>query len=132
MLAITPAKLGLLYGFVETRRLVELVGPSRAKDLLFSGRRITPAEALASGLVDQIQPADELHGHVESYAAELTRLSQRSIRGAKRAVDAIAGGLREETPEFREAVEAAALGEDFSEGRAAFQEKRAPGFTFRG
>ena len=41
-LAITPAKLGLLYGHVETRRLVELVGPSRAKDLLFSGRRVLP------------------------------------------------------------------------------------------
>ena len=73
-----------------------------------------------------------MHGHVESYAAELTRLSQRSIRGAKRAVDAIARGLQDESPAFREAVEDAALGEDFREGRAAFAEKRAPAFTFRG
>ena len=43
-LAITPAKLGLLYGHIETRRLVELVGPARAKDLLFSGRRVAPAK----------------------------------------------------------------------------------------
>ncbi len=53
-LAITPAKLGLVYGHVETRRLVELVGPARAKDLLFSGRRVEPAEALAIGLVDRL------------------------------------------------------------------------------
>ena len=46
-LAVTPAKLGLVYGHAETRRLVELVGPSRAKDLLFTGRRIETEEALA-------------------------------------------------------------------------------------
>ena len=131
-LAITPAKLGLLYGHVETRRLVELVGPARAKDLLFSGRRIAPAEALAFGLVDRVAPAHELPGAVAAYCAELTALSQRSIRGAKRAVDAIARGMPTESRAFRGAVEDAALGEDFREGRAAFTEKRAPGFTFRG
>ena len=52
-LAITPAKLGLIYGHAETRRLVELVGPSRAKDLLFTGRRIETEEALAIGLIDR-------------------------------------------------------------------------------
>ncbi len=41
-LAIPPAKLGLLYGPVETRLLVETIGPSAAKDLLFSGRRVEP------------------------------------------------------------------------------------------
>ena len=52
-LAITPAKLGLVYGHAETRRLVELVGPSRAKDLLFTARRIETDEALAIGLIDR-------------------------------------------------------------------------------
>ena len=131
-LAITPAKLGLLYGHVETRRLVELVGSARAKDLLFSGRRVDPGEALAIGLVDRVVPAEELQGHVSAYAETLARLSQKSIRGAKRAVDAIARGMQAESPAFRAAVEDAALGEDFLEGRAAFAAKRAPAFTFRG
>ena len=52
-LAITPARLGLVYGHAETRRLIELVGPSRAKDLLFTGRRIETEEALEIGLIDR-------------------------------------------------------------------------------
>ncbi len=131
-LAITPAKLGLLYGHVETRRLVELVGPARAKDLLFSGRRVEPAEALAIGRVDRLARPEALEGSVGQYAADLARLSQRSIRGAKRAVDAIQHGMSEESGDFRAAIEDAALGEDFAEGRAAFAARRAPAFTFRG
>ncbi len=131
-LAITPAKLGLVYGHVETRRLVELVGPARAKDLLYSARRVEPAEALTIGLVDRLAPAEALEGIVGAYAADLARLSQRSIRGAKRAVDAIQRGMSEESGGFRAAIEDAALGEDFLEGRAAFAAKRAPNFTFRG
>ncbi len=131
-LAAPPAKLGLVYGPIETSRLIALVGPARAKDLLFSGRRVSPAEALAIGLVDRVVPAAALTGAVEAYAAALAGLSQRSIRGAKRIVEALAAGLALDSPPLREAVEDAALGEDFREGRAAFDGKRAPRFAFRG
>ncbi|HEX9170527.1 MAG TPA: enoyl-CoA hydratase-related protein [Roseiarcus sp.] len=130
-LAITPARLGLLYGHAETRRLVEFVGPSRAKDLLFTGRRIETDEALAIGLIDwRIETA--LEETVLGYARGLVELSQASIRGAKRAVDAIAAGISQETPAFRALTETAALGPDFAEGRAAFKAKRAAKFAFRG
>jgi enoyl-CoA hydratase/carnithine racemase len=131
-LAAPPAKLGLLYGPIETSRLVALIGPARAKDLLFSGRRVSPAEALAIGLVDRVVPAAALRSSVEDYAASLAPLSQRSIRDAKRIVDALAAGLALDSPPLREAVEDAALGEDFREGRAAFTTKRAPRFSDRG
>jgi enoyl-CoA hydratase/carnithine racemase len=130
-LAITPAKLGLVYGHAETRRLVELVGASRAKDLLFTGRRIETEEALAIGLVDR-RVETGLHDTVLGYARGLADLSQASIRGAKRAVDAIAAGMTVETPAFRALAESAALGVDFAEGRAAFSEKRTARFSFRG
>ena len=108
-LAVTPAKLGLVYGHAETRRLVELVGPSRAKDLLFTGRRIETEEALAIGLIDRrIETA--LHAAALGYARGLAALSQASIRGGKRAVDAIVAGMTVETPAFRALVESAALG----------------------
>jgi enoyl-CoA hydratase/carnithine racemase len=129
-LAITPAKLGLVYGHAETRRLVELVGPSRAKDLLFTGRRIETDEALAIGLIDR-RIETGLHDTVIGYACGLAELSQASIRGARRAVEAIAAGMAVETPAFRALVESAALGVDFAEGRAAFAEKRTAKFTCR-
>ena len=130
-LAVTPARLGLMYGHAETRRLVELVGPARAKDILFTGRRIETDEALAIGLIDRrIETA--LNDTVLGYARGLADLSQASIRGAKRAVDAVAAGMTVETPAFRALVESAALGPDFAEGRAAFVEKRPARFSFRG
>ncbi len=130
-LAITPARLGLIYGHAETRRLVELVGPSRAKDLLFTARRIETDEALAIGLIDR-RVETALQETVLGYARGLADLSQTSVRGAKRAVDAVAAGMSKEAPVYRALTEAAALGPDFAEGWAAFAEKRAAKFAFRG
>ena len=130
-LAVTPAKLGLVYGHAETRRLTELVGPSRAKDLLFTARRIETDEALAIGLIDRrIETA--LQETALGYARGLAGLSQATVRGCKRAVDAVAAGMSHETPAYRALTEAAAFGPDFAEGRAAFADKRAPRFRFRG
>ena len=130
-LAITPARLGLIYGHAETRRLVELVGPSRAKDLLFTARRIETDEALAIGLIDRrIEAA--LQETALGYARGMADLSQASVRGCKCAVDAIAGGMNKETPDYRALTEAAAFGPDFVEGRNAFAEKRTARFGFRG
>jgi len=131
-IAVTAAKLGLLYGFVETRRLVELVGPARARDILFTGRRLDANEALAIGLVDRTVPTGRLAEAVASYARELAGLSQYSIRGSKLAVDVIARGLARESPAFRAMLVEAARLPDCVEGRNAFAAKRAPRFTFRG
>jgi enoyl-CoA hydratase/carnithine racemase len=130
-LAATPAKLGLLYGFAETRRLVEAVGPSRAKDILFSGRRVAVEEALAIGLIDRLVPREALDEAATAYALELARLSQFSIRGSKAAVEAVAGGLAKETPAFRRLIQRAAAERDWVEGAKAFAEKRSPCFASR-
>jgi len=132
VLAITPAKLGLLYGFAETRRLLELIGPARAKDLLFSGRRVECHDAAAMGLVDRICPPEALDRDIYDYAMHLAGLSQHSIRGAKAVIDAIAGGLAAESAALRARIERAALSADFAEGRAAFLGKRKPHFASSG
>jgi enoyl-CoA hydratase/carnithine racemase len=131
-LAVTPAKLGILYGFVETQRLVQTIGPARAKDLLFSGRRVACVEALAMGLIDRLVEPQRLEATISAYASELAHLSQYAIRGEKSAIDAIARGVDRESPGFRALIEQAAAGEDFAEGRSAFLAKRAPRFSFRG
>jgi enoyl-CoA hydratase/carnithine racemase len=128
-LAIPPARLGLLYGPVETRLLVETIGAAAAKDLLFSGRRVETPEALRLGLINRRLAASELGEAVERQAREWTKLSRSSIRGAKKAVRAALGA---DVGELRALVEAAAMGEDFREGRAAFAAKRAPQFGRRG
>ena len=72
--AITPAKLGIVYPLRATRRLVDLVGPSRAKFILMSGIDIDAARAAAIGLVDEVH--DDLDGAV----AELRRHPRRPLR----------------------------------------------------
>ena len=67
----------------------------------------------------------ELRAAVETYARDLASLSQTSIRGAKRIVDAGSGGAQ---VDLRALIEAAALDEDFREGRAAFAARRKPTF----
>jgi enoyl-CoA hydratase/carnithine racemase len=120
-LAVPPAKLGLLYGPVETRLLVEAIGPSAAKDLLFSARTVAPQEAVQIGLINRCLPAATLAEVAHNQARTWSRLSQGSIRGAKRAVRAVSEARFDE---LRALVETAALSEDFREGRAAFKAKR--------
>jgi enoyl-CoA hydratase/carnithine racemase len=63
--------LGIIPGGGGTQRLARLVGPARAKDLVFSGRQVTAAEALSMGLVDRVVAPDELGAATDGWAAEL-------------------------------------------------------------
>lgn len=127
-LAIPPAKLGLLYGPVETRLLVETIGSAAAKDLLFSGRSVATEEAVRMGLINRRTPALALDSDVDSQVREWGMLSRYSIQGAKKAVRAV---LASNFDELRALVEAAATSDDFREGRAAYGERRPPLFSPR-
>ncbi|HVF74721.1 MAG TPA: enoyl-CoA hydratase-related protein [Acidimicrobiales bacterium] len=65
--------LGIIPGGGGTQRLPRLVGPSRAKDLLYSGRQVDAAEALRIGLVDRVVPAAEVLDAALAWAGELAR-----------------------------------------------------------
>jgi enoyl-CoA hydratase/carnithine racemase len=82
--------LGIIPGAGGTQRLARLVGPARAKDLIFSGRQVAAEEALRIGLVDRVAPADSVLDTATEWAASLASGAVVAQGLAKRAVD---GGL---------------------------------------
>ncbi len=125
---VPPAKLGVLYSFASTKRLVGLVGPGKAKDLLFSGRMFDAAEAYSMGLIERLAPPEDIVATTTAYANLLSQRSPASIRGAKQMVAAMTDGLDEENELVRRLRIETFLGEDLKEGVRAFLEKRAPFF----
>jgi enoyl-CoA hydratase len=79
--------LGIIPGGGGTQRLARLVGSSRAKDLIFSGRTVGAEEALAMGLVDRVVAPDELDEAAAAWAAELAAGPGEGIALAKAAID---------------------------------------------
>ncbi|MFD3484007.1 enoyl-CoA hydratase/isomerase family protein [Streptomyces sp. NPDC058665] len=80
--------LGLIPGAGGTQRLARLIGPSKAKDLIFTGRQVKAAEALTLGLVDRVVPADDVYEEAHAWATRLAQGPALALRAAKETVDA--------------------------------------------
>ena len=97
-------QLGLLPGAGGTQRLPRLIGWSRAKELVYTGRHVDAVEALGIGLVDRVVPDADVHGEAVRAAATMAT-GPYALRLAKRAIDAgldvdLETGLRLETALF--------------------------------
>ncbi len=79
--------LGVIPGAGGTQRLPRLIGPSRAKDLIFTGRHVPAGEALAIGLADKVVPDTEVYQAARELAARYTTGPALALRAAKQAVD---------------------------------------------
>jgi enoyl-CoA hydratase/carnithine racemase len=79
--------LGIIPGAGGTQRLSRLVGPSRAKDIIFTGRFVKADEALAIGMVDRLVPADQVYDEAVQWASQFTGAASYAVRAAKEAID---------------------------------------------
>src|SRR3954453_11512840 len=79
--------LGVIPGAGGTHRLTRVVGPSRDKDIIFTGRFVKADEALAIGLVDRVLPADRVYDEAVAWARQFSGAARYALRAAKEAID---------------------------------------------
>ncbi len=125
----TFVRIGIHPDWGGTWFLPRLVGPSRALELMMTGRMVDAAEALAIGMVDRVVPAPDLAAETEKLARSIATGPPIAIAAIKRAVAASrTSGLREQIDLESEHQLRAFLSADAAEGLAALFEKRAPAF----
>jgi len=130
--AIPAARLGLGYGYEGLKTLTDLIGPSYAKEILFTARQFSADEALRIGLVNKVTAVEHLDSAVRDYAAMIGQNAPLTVKAAKMGVrEALKDPERRKLDEVTRAVDACFNSADFKEGRRAFMEKRKPVFQGR-
>jgi enoyl-CoA hydratase/carnithine racemase len=126
--AIPSARMSIVYGVKGTRRLLSLVGISRARRFLYGGNVLSAAEAVEWGLADSV--AADLASEVDGAASELARSAPLSVAGAKFILNGLVMGDLD-SDRCQRLIDAAAASDDYREGRQAFGERRSPQFLGR-
>ena len=129
---IPAAKLGLGYEYGGLAKLSRIVGPARARDIMFSARLMEADEARSMGLVNFVMSREEIEAETIAYAQRIASNAPLTVQAAKAAVNAWErGGREKEVNHVEELVNACFDSEDYKEGRRAFKEKRTPDFSGR-
>ncbi|QFK71312.1 enoyl-CoA hydratase [Pradoshia sp. D12] len=129
-MGLTETSLGIIPGAGGTQRLPRLIGISKAKELIFTARRIDAIEALQIGLVNQIAKPDELETMSLSIAKKIAANAPIAVREAKKAIERgmetdLAHGFQIEEMSYQVTIPT----KDRMEGLMAFKEKRKPVYT---
>ena len=127
VMCLPETRLGLIPDIGGTVRLTKLIGPGRAKDLIFTGRQISPEEAKELGLVDHIFPPKGFQSHVVEYVKSIIANSPSALRAVKEIVDSTLTMNEAESLAFeRQKAADNILSRQCIEGIGAFLEKRPP------
>ena len=127
VMCLPETRLGLIPDIGGTVRLTKLIGPGRAKDLIFTGRQILPEEAQELGLVNHIFPRKDFQSRVVEYVKSITANSPSALRVVKEIVDSTLTMNEIEALAFeREKAADNILSRQCIEGIGAFLERRPP------
>jgi enoyl-CoA hydratase/carnithine racemase len=129
---IPAGRLGVAYRFDAIDRLVNLVGPVHATDILFTARQLSAEEALGMGLIHRVVLPERLEAATRELVETIAANAPLSVRSSKVCIRELAkeSGDRDMV-RVREAIRACFDSADYKEGRLAFKEKRKPVFTGR-
>lgn len=132
LLGLPEVRLGAIPGSGGTQRLPRLVGPGRAKEMIFSGEPVTGARAAEIGLVQRVVPAGQAESESRALAEVIAGHGPRALRAAKRAIDeGLDSGLEAGLALELEGSEEVFSSADLLEGAHAFFDKRTPRFSGR-
>jgi enoyl-CoA hydratase len=127
---VPAAKLGLGYGFTGIKKLVDVVGPSFAKEIFYTARQFTAPEALAMGLVNRMLPEAELEKYVKDYADTISGNAPMTVDAVKFIVgEVVKPESKRNMQKCADLVAQCFASKDYIEGRKAFMKKRKPAFT---
>src|SRR5262245_12439665 len=127
--AMPEVTIATVPGWAGTQRLPALIGPARAKQLVFSGARIDAATAERWGLINEFVPRAELSARARSLAEQISGNAPISVQIAKQAIDSAGGSAGVVLEALAGAIAAAT--DDAREGLSSFRERRSPQFNDR-
>lgn len=129
---VPAAKLGLGYRFSGIKRLADVVGPSFAAEIFYTGRQFSAQEAVQMGLVNRLVPVAELESYTREFANTVVDNAPLTIAAVKRALLEYGKDPAERDLALSQSmVDACYVSEDYKEGQTAFMEKRKPVFKGR-
>jgi enoyl-CoA hydratase/carnithine racemase len=127
--AIPAAKLGLGYGWKGVRRLIDIIGPSFTKELFYTARQFSAADATVMGLVNRVVPDGEFATYVREYAETIAANAPLTVAQIKHTVNEVVKDAADRDIAATERLIAGCFASaDYKEGRTAFLEKRKPAF----
>ena len=130
--SIPAARLGLGYGFEGMKTLSDLIGPSSAKDIMFTARKLKADEAANMGLINMVTKPGELEVVVQNYVDKISENAPLTIATAKSAInETLKDPDKRDLEGLEKRIRAIFDSEDYKEGRTAFMEKRRPVFQGR-